>query len=185
LKVIQVLIVVMILVYLLGSAIPLIGLFGFSYSGLLHGMLWTLLTSLFVHVDIFHLAINMFFLYVFGSALEDRIGARKTLSIFFIGGTSSLVVGIPLYAPGDHIVGSSIAVSALVGAAIVLDPDKKSMLLLYVPLGLVAVIYVIFNVFMFLYDQSGGVAWGSHIIGFSFGVLFGIGWRKSGGKNRS
>lgn len=151
---------------------------GFSTSGLLHGQFWTPLTSIFVHVDLFHLAFNLLFLYVFGIALEDKIGPKRTLAIFFIAGVVTLIVGIPFYSPDTHIVGASIAVSALVGAAVVLTPNKSSPLLLFAPIGLVATIYLIFNGFMLVVDQSGGVAYQSHVIGFFVGAIFGFAWRK-------
>jgi len=152
---------------------------GFSTSGLLHGEVWTLLTSLFIHVDLFHLAFNMFFLLIFGAALEPGIGARKTMGIFFIAGVASLPLGAPFYPPDARIVGASVAVSGLVGAAMVITPNKRSILLLSAPLGLAAVVYLIFNAFMLLSDQSGGVAYPSHIIGFVIGVALGFTWRRS------
>ena len=152
---------------------------GFSTSGLLRGQFWTPLTSMFVHVDLYHLAFNLLFLYVFGTALEDKIGAKKTLGIFLVGGIESLFIGIPFYPADTRIVGASIAVSALLGAVMVLNPTvKSSVLLLYLPLGLVALIYVIFNLFMLIYDQGGGVAWPSHIIGFALGVVIGLSRRQ-------
>jgi membrane associated rhomboid family serine protease len=160
-------------------SVPQADLLGFSTTGLLQGQFWTLITSMFVHVDLFHLAVNMFFLYLFGNALEEEIGARRTTAIFFTAGIVSLIAGIPFYSPETHIVGSSIAVSALVGAGlVVVKLDKPSSpLLLFAPLGLVAMVYIIFNVFMLLNDQSGGVAWPSHVIGFFMGVVFGLVWR--------
>jgi membrane associated rhomboid family serine protease len=151
---------------------------GFSTSGFIHGQVWTLLTSMFVHVDLFQLAFNMFFLYIFGIAVEDRLGPKRTLAIFFVSGGLSLLLGVPFYSYDTHIVGASIAVSALVGAVVVLAPNTNSPLLLYAPLGLVAVIYLIFNAFMLLYDQSGGIAYQSHVIGIFIGVIFGLIWRK-------
>ncbi len=153
---------------------------GFSASGFLLGQFWTPVTSIFVHVDLFHLAFNLFFLYVFGVTVEDRIGPKKTMAIFFTAGVLSLLAGIPFYSPDTHIVGSSIAVSALVGATVVLTPDRKSPLLLFAPLGLVALIYLVFNAFMLVFDQSGGIAYQSHMIGFFAGVAFGLLWRKGG-----
>jgi membrane associated rhomboid family serine protease len=153
---------------------------GFSASGFLQGRFWALLTSMFVHVDLFHLAFNLVFLYVFGIALENEIGSKKTLAIFFLAGVLSLLVGIPFYSFDTHIVGASIAVSALVGAVLVLVPNRNSPLLLYAPLGLVAVIYLIFNAFMLAFHQSGGIAFQSHLVGFFIGVIFGLAWRKGG-----
>ena len=153
---------------------------GFSADGFLQGgKFWTLLTYMFTHLNLFELAVNMLFLYVFGNALEVKVGAVKTFSAFLVGGVAGLVVGLPFYSPNTTILGSSIAVSALLGAVIVLNPNAKpSPLFLYLPLGLLAVIYVIFNVFMLIYDQSGGVAWPSHIIGFAVGVVLGLKWRQ-------
>ena len=117
--------------------------FGFSTSGLLHGQFWTPLTSIFVHVDLFHLGSNVLFLYIFGIALEEKIGSLRTVAIFFTAGAVSLLAGAPFYSPDTHIVGASIAVSALVGAAVVLAPNRTSPLTLFAPLGLVATIYLI------------------------------------------
>jgi membrane associated rhomboid family serine protease len=81
------------------------------------------------------------------------------MATFFGVGILSLIAGMPFHSPETHIVGSSIAVSSLVGAGLaVLELDKRSSpLVLFAPL--VAVIYIIFNVFTLAYDQSGGVAW--------------------------
>lgn len=156
------------------------GYLGFSTAGLLQGRVWTLLTSIFTHVNTFHVAVNVLFLYVFGNALENKVGAARAVSVFFLGGIAGLIVGIPFYSPDTTIVGSSIAVSALLGAVIVLNPEgKSSPLFLFLPLGLVALIWVIFNAFMLLYDQSGGVAWPSHVIGFFIGVVLGVLWRET------
>lgn len=152
---------------------------GFSSVSLLQGgRLWTAVTYVFAHADAFHLAFNLLFLYVFGNALESKVGATRLVSAFFAGGIAGVLLSIPFYPSDTTIIGASIAVSALVGAVIVLNPNAKSSpLFLYLPLGLLAVIYVIFNVFMLSYDQSGGVAWPSHIIGFAIGVVLGLEWR--------
>jgi membrane associated rhomboid family serine protease len=176
------LILFMVLAFIASTALfpaSYVGSLGFSVDGFLQsGKLWTLLTYMFTHLNLFELAVNMLFLYVFGNALESKVGAVKTVSAFLVGGVAGLVVGLPFYSPDTTILGSSIAVSTLLGAVIVLNPDRRSSpLFLYLPLGLVALVYVIFNAFMLLYDQSGGVAWPSHIIGFFIGVLFGMTWR--------
>jgi membrane associated rhomboid family serine protease len=120
----------------------------------------------------------MLFLYIFGVALEEMIGAWRMSAIFFAVGVLSLLAGAPFYSPDTHIVGSSIAVSALVGAAVVLAPNRSSPLTLFAPLGLVATIYLIFNAFMLAFDQTGGIAYQSHVIGFFMGLILGFAWRK-------
>ena len=125
--------------YLLLSPYPnaAFSFLGFSTSGLLLGRIWTPFTSIFVHVDLFHLGTNLLFLYIFGIALEEKIGALRTMTIFFVAGVLSLLAGVPFYSPDTHIVGAPIAVSALVGAAFVLTPGRISPLTLFAPLGLV------------------------------------------------
>ncbi len=164
---------------------PALGSLGFSTAALVQGHVWTLLTSIFTHVDAFHLAVNMLFLYIFGNALEGTVGAKRTVSLFFVGGIAGLILAMPFYPPYETIVGSSIAVSAVLGGVIVLNPSRSSSILFFfLPLGLVALIYLIFNGFMLLYDQSGGVAWPSHVIGFATGALVGLTWRKNGRNGR-
>lgn len=146
---------------------------GFSSYGLAHQFQsWTLVTSLFIHVNVYHLGINMFFLYVFGAALESGKGSKPLLIVFFIGGILPLLIGIPLYPPDTRIVGSSIAVSAVIGAVLVTMPNKPSPIFLFnAPLGLVATIYLIFNVFFAFYGQTAlGIAYPSHVIGFIVGA---------------
>lgn len=147
-------------------------LLGFSALGLTRGEVWTLLTSMFVHVSIYHLGINIFFLYVFGTALEVEEGSGLLLGTFLLGGSLSLLVGIPFYPVDTDIVGSSIAVSAVVGASLVAIPDRKAPVFLFrAPLGLIAFIYLVFNAFLAYYAQATqGIAYPSHVIGFLVGA---------------
>lgn len=161
-------------------------LLGFSALGLARGELWTPLTSMFVHVSIYHLGINLFFLYVFGTALEVEEGSGLLLATFFLGGSLSLLVGIPLYPLDTDIVGSSIAVSAVIGASLVAIPDRKAPIFLFrAPLGLVAVIYLVFNAFLAYYTQAAqGIAYPSHVIGFFMGAAAALLMRQTRGRPR-
>jgi len=57
----------------------------FSGAHLLQGRVWTVITGLFLHADVVHLAGNMVFLYVFGNTLENELKAKKTLLAFLLG----------------------------------------------------------------------------------------------------
>src|SRR3990172_12302359 len=119
--------------------VPVASYLGFSTVGLLQGQLWTLITSLFIHAGVVHLAGNILFLFAFGNALEEKIGARMTIGLFFLGGVLSLILGIHFYPPNTRIIGSSAAVSSIVAAALVTNPNKWSPIF-FLPLGLVAVV---------------------------------------------
>ena len=156
--------------------------FAFSTANLLSGRVWTLVTALFLHADILHLAGNMIFLYAFGNALEKEVGAGKTYLAFFAGGILSFLLGIFFYAPSVPIIGASAAIFTLTTVVLLIKPLKFSFIFL-MPLGLVAIIYLIYNVVAVQSGVEGNIAYISHVIGFAIGIPFGIAWTKNLVKN--
>ena len=55
-----------------------------SWTALMEGRYWTLLTSVFSHQAVWHILINMFVLNSFGSLLEQVLGWRIFLSFYLI-----------------------------------------------------------------------------------------------------
>ena len=47
---------------------------------------WTLLTNMFIHADVTHIFFNMLGLFFFGPRLEERLGGRHVLSLYFVSG---------------------------------------------------------------------------------------------------
>ena len=89
---------------------------------------WTILTSIFVHEGIWHIAWNMLVLYWFGRIVGDLLGDRKILPLFLLGGilgaivfnaAFSLIYGLNM----AYAVGASAGVMAIVVAAGVTSPD--------------------------------------------------------------
>lgn len=156
--------------------------FAFSTANLLNGRIWTLVTALFLHADILHLAGNMIFLYAFGNALEKEVGAGKTYLAFFAGGILSFLLGVFFYDPSVFMVGASAAIFTLTAVVMLVKPLKFSFIFL-MPLGLVAIIYIIYNVVAVQSGVEGNIAYISHVIGFAIGVPFGIAWTKNLVKN--
>lgn len=54
---------------------------------------WTLLTSMFLHAGALHLAINLLFLYIFGPAVEAKLGGRRFLQLYFACGLGAGIFG--------------------------------------------------------------------------------------------
>ena len=150
----------------------------FSGENLLKGRVWTLFTALFLHADLMHLAGNMLFLFVFGNTLEKEVGAQKTLLAFFVGGTISFLLGIFFYAPPTFLVGASAAIFTLTAVVMLVKPLKFSIFFL-MPVGLVAIIYLMYNVLAVYFGAEGNIAYISHVIGFAIGVPFGAAWSKN------
>ena len=151
----------------------------FSGENLIKGYFWTLITALFFHANIAHLAGNMLFLYVFGSTLEKEIGFSRMMIAFFLGGALSFVLSLFFYSYDTIMIGASAAIFTLVAIVMLIKPLKFSWLFL-MPLGLVAILYFIYNIFAAYYPQFGesGIGYWGHIIGFLTGVPFGIAWSR-------
>ena len=147
----------------------------FSLKNLAEGRVWTPVTAIFVHANLIHLLGNMIFLYVFGNTLESVTDSRKMLVAFFVGGILSFSLSLPFFPPDATFVGASAAIFTLTAVVMLLKPLRFSWLLL-MPVGLVAVLYFMFNAVAVYYHLQGDVAYVSHIIGFSIGIVFGISW---------
>jgi membrane associated rhomboid family serine protease len=150
----------------------------FSYNNLMHGRIWTLLTALFVHASIVHLAGNMLFLFVFGNTLEKTVGARNHLTIFFSGGVAGFLLALPFMPRGSGLLGASAAIFTLAACVMLVRPLKFSWLF-FAPQGLVALVYFIYNIVVLaspslIHGYDPHVAYVAHIIGFLTGLPFGI-----------
>ena len=155
-------------------------------EALLDGHVLTLFSALFIHADWLHLGGNMVFLLIFGMASERAIGATRFLLLFLLcGALANLVAAFSLDAtPNRLIIGSSGAVSAVIGAYLALFPRAR--LALVLPLGLylefvrtpssllIAIWALLQVTFTFVGPAFGAVAWWAHLSGFAFGVLFAL-----------
>ncbi len=154
--------------------------------------LWTLFTSMFMHADIMHLFGNMIYLWVFGDNIEDTLGHTKYLIFYLVGGLAatfthigSVFATLPsIGTAGFEIpsVGASGAISAVLGAYLVLYPRAKiRTLVFYFFVTVVTIpafyylgfwfIYQLMMGFFSLTGLSSGVAFWAHIGGFVAGLL--------------
>lgn len=152
------------------------GNLAFSAYGLFNGNYYTLLTGIFVHANTVHLAGNMLFLYAFGRFLEEEVGALRLGAVFFTGGMLSFILSIPFY-PGANMVGASAAIFAVMASVLLIRRPGLTYQFLS-PVGPLALLFFIFNIFAINSGQQGNVAYVSHVIGFVIGLFFGAGWNK-------
>lgn len=142
-----------------------------------------LVTALFVHADWAHLTGNLAFLLLFGIAVERALGRARFLLLYLACGSlanlaAAWQLGQAAVAP---LIGSSGAVSAVIGAYLVLFPRARMGVLL--PLGLfvhflrVPVLLVIGSwvalqlLYTWMGPAIGPVAWWAHVAGFACGML--------------
>lgn len=144
-----------------------------------------LVTALFIHADWLHLTGNLLFLIVFGVSAERALGFRRFLALFVFGGALANLVGaLTLAGTSAPIVGSSGAVSAIVGAYLALFPRARLGLVL--PLGLflefvripapllIGFWAMLQLLFTYVGPAFGAIAWWTHISGFLIGLVFAL-----------
>ncbi|GAB3027579.1 rhomboid family intramembrane serine protease [Oleiagrimonas citrea] len=144
-----------------------------------------LLTALFIHISWLHLLGNMLFLVIFGLEGERVLGSRRFMLLFLTGGMAANLVGA-LTLAGMHapIIGCSGAVSAVVGAYLVLFPRARLGLVLplglylefvRVPAAFLIALWVLLQLaFTYAGPGFGEVVWWSHIAGFVYGMGFAL-----------
>ncbi|MEM3356364.1 MAG: rhomboid family intramembrane serine protease, partial [Candidatus Bathyarchaeia archaeon] len=80
---------------------------------------YRLLTSMFIHANIAHLAGNMLFLLIFGLRSEEMFSLTEYLLIYFLGGLTGNALSLLLLPLDVPSVGASGAIFAMFGAAII------------------------------------------------------------------
>jgi membrane associated rhomboid family serine protease len=148
-----------------------------------------LLTNMFMHGGWLHLIFNMWFLWIFGPAMEARFGRIGFVSLYLVGGLVANVVHLATHPDSaDPVLGASGAIAAVIAAYAVTYPTARVMTI--VPIGIIPLFFripaVVFAVIWFILQlvqgtfelaspsMAGGVAWWAHIGGFAFGALFAI-----------
>ncbi len=144
----------------------------------------TFATSMFLHGGWAHLIGNMWYLWIFGDNLEDRMGHARFLVYYLLGGIAAAAVQFFLHSTSRvPTVGASGAIAAVLGGYALLFPGARVFTLLpifpffqIVPLPAVLVLGLWFVLQFFSgalslgAGVSGGVAWWAHIGGFVFGL---------------
>ncbi|MCC7253900.1 rhomboid family intramembrane serine protease [Hyphomicrobium sp.] len=147
----------------------------------------TLLTYMFFHGDILHLAGNMLFLWVFGDNVEDAMGHFKFLFFYLACG----VFGGLMHAwidPSSNVplIGASGAVAGVIAAYLVLHPRVRVWVLALkaIPLRISAAfalgLWILIQVVMVFLPQMGPVAWWAHIGGLIAGAVLVVFLRRPG-----
>ena len=156
-----------------------------THAVTLGGALMPLVTSMFLHGGWMHVIGNMWFLWVFGDNIEDRMG-HSIYFLFYVacGLAAGLIHTAFNWGSSVPTVGASGAISGVMGAYFVLFPRSKIVTL--VPLLVVFFTVQIPAMFFVGYwivlqfvgglgamsrHAHGGTAWWAHIGGFAVGFV--------------
>ena len=124
-------------VYLLQALLPVVtSIFGLIPPAVFGLQVWRLFTYMFLHGGLFHLLLNMFVLYMFGTQLEQIWGARRFTRYYLLCGVGAgLFTLLPLEAffHANHI-GASGAIYGLLLAFGMLFPEARVFVFLLIPM---------------------------------------------------
>jgi membrane associated rhomboid family serine protease len=157
------------------------------------------LSSMFLHGGWAHILGNMWFLYLFGDNVEDRMGHVRFLVFYLLSGLSA---GAIHYWTNIHstlpTIGASGAIAGVMGAYFVLYPRSRIITLVpifFYPLFL-EIPAILFLFFWFLTqilsgslalasgESFGGIAWWAHAGGFAAGIVLQFLFVRSRGHHR-
>jgi len=183
--------------YLWGLVSPSGGeTFAFSYGAIPHNLITlersqpvspiaTIFSSMFLHGGLLHLGGNMLYLWIFGDNIEDSMGHLRFLAFYLLAGVIA-AYSHAFTEPHSRIpmIGASGAVSAVLGAYLLLFPGAQVYTLLFfgffwqvvkipalIVIGFWAIIQLINGLVTKGLAGQGGIAWFAHLGGFLFGLL--------------
>jgi rhomboid protease GluP len=84
-----------------------------------NGAYWQLLTSIFVHIDITHIALNMLFLIIFGLRAEELFTTEEYFTVYMLSGLSGSLLTLFLMPIYTLSAGASGAIFGMYGANII------------------------------------------------------------------
>ncbi len=143
--------------------------------------LWTIVTSMFIHANLFHLFANMVSLLFLGSFLERIIGRKRFAFIYFISG---IVAGLffiffSLLIKNEfnsYAVGASGAIFGIIGTIVVLTPKLKVFVFpIPFPIPLfIASLIALFGLWIVSIFAGLPIGNTAHLGGFVSGLIYGF-----------
>ena len=146
--------------------------------------LGTLITSMFLHANLLHVAGNMLFLWIFGNNVEDKLGELRFLVVYFASGIGGSLLQI-FITPDSTVpmLGASGAISGLLAAYVLYFPRAR-ILTFVVPFFIFTLPAFLFigywiglqalNAFLNIGAIGGGVAFFAHVGGFGTGLILAL-----------
>ncbi|MBN2130287.1 MAG: rhomboid family intramembrane serine protease [Sedimentisphaerales bacterium] len=139
---------------------------------------WTFVTYAFLHHDFWHIFFNMFFLYLFGRNVNDKLGHWGYFVFYIFGAVAGGLGQAALHvSPPAATLGASGAVAAVTGAYLVLFPQTLlTIVYWFFFIGTVEVPALYFIALkMILLDNvlahgRGSIAYDAHLAGYAFGI---------------
>jgi membrane associated rhomboid family serine protease len=127
-----------------------------------HGGWYRLVTAMFLHASILHIAFNMYVLWAIGTPVEQYLGRIRYIGLYFVSGLAGSAGGL-LQAPHTPILGASGAIFGILGAMLIIEWQVTGRLA-----GQAASLIAINLVISFVIPN---ISWGGHVGGLIGGIL--------------
>jgi membrane associated rhomboid family serine protease len=144
----------------------------------------TLLTSMFLHGGLGHVASNLLSLWIFGDNVEDRFGHGRFLVFYLLAGTAAALAQVWANpASTIPLVGASGAISGVMGAYLVMFPHSRILVLLFlflfidiieIPALVYLGVWFLYQILSGMGSANGGgemIAFWAHVGGFTTGLV--------------
>ncbi len=171
------------------------GMFALTPNLAFSGQIWQFVTYMFLHGDFMHLFLNMLGLIIFGTAVENTIGRKKYVFLFFVSGIGSAVLYIlitGLFTPAALVgeafsvpmLGASGAVFGVMAGYGLLYPRNWIIMFPGIPMpAIVAVgVFAGIEIFFGLTGLQPGIANWGHLGGLVIGALLIFHWKRKHSK---
>jgi membrane associated rhomboid family serine protease len=136
---------------------------------------WTAITSMFVHAGFLHILFNMLSLFWFGPRVEERLGGRRFLTLYFVSGLGGALLSFAIpSARAVPIVGASGAIMGVAVAFARYWPRVRFYIwgVLPVEAWLLILVYIVLDVAGAVGIGGAGVAHFAHLGGVAAGYLY-------------
>ena len=167
------------------SHFPVDKYFALSVEGLRHGYVWQLVTFQFMHsvANPMHLLFNCLAIYVFGREVEEALGRKSFLTLYFasgiVGGLCQALAGVLLPSQfGGAVVGASAGAFGLTAAFAMLFPEQVLLLFFVIPLRakyllLLSLVVAVIGIVLPSRSVTGPrIADAAHLGGMLTGLIF-------------
>jgi len=176
-KTVKMLIIINVAVFILINffrAYSLIFIFGMVPQLVLKRfMIWQLVTYMFIHVELWHLLINMLMLWFFGPAIEQVWGRNRFLFYYFFTGIGAALCSF-IFSFHSSIIGASGAIFGLLVAYAVMFPETIVLVFFLIPMKIkyAVLFFAGINFLGAIQTSGGGIAYFAHLGGALFGYLY-------------
>jgi membrane associated rhomboid family serine protease len=139
--------------------------------------LWQFVSYAFLHSSVMHIFGNMYFLYLFGNNVNDKLGHTNYLCLYLGGAVFAGVGHVLLH--NNPVLGASGAVAAVTGAYLVLFPQTLiTVLYWFFIIGTIELSALYFIAFkLIVWDNiveprfsPDAIAYSAHLAGYAFGI---------------